>query len=189
MKELIDNKIFGTTLLIITVILFFSETPFQIFGISVTSLANITWTLKIISLLLLCALTFGLYEKITEEHIINKARVLFRSKIQKYIKARDGKKIEDLKKLYPQVSMDKNIYFIEGNFILKTTDGWIDGNYQPNGFILKTTKTKYYWLIVNNAIKAILNFKIFPYAVLLSWSLILGMVLIVEFYFHLHGWL
>lgn len=115
--------------------------------------------------------------------------VLFHSKIRKYIEARNEKKIEDLKTLYPQVSKDKDIYFIEGNLILKTTDIFSNGNYKPNGYILKISKAKCYVIVFINVLKTILNFKILPYAVLLTWSLILGMVLIVEFYFHLHGWL
>jgi len=173
------KKLLGTVLILSTSVLFFHEETIQIYGINFKLTPNVSFAVKIILTLIIFILAFGTYEEIKEKQIVNKFLLLFRGKFENYIKVRNETKIE-LKKIYPQITKTKCIYFIKDTMILKTTDVLNNDDHEAYGYLLKIKRIKYWWLLFINSIKVALNFAILPYIGLMGGSLLIVTALLVE---------
>jgi hypothetical protein len=173
--------IFGTVLIVSTVVLFFPhEATIQIFGVTFNLSSNISLGLKIILILAIFIFFFGTCEEIKKNNVINEWWRLFHKKFRGYIEAKNGKKIDNLKKLYPQINKTKDIYFIENVLVVKTSNITNNDSYEPCGYTLQISKMKYYFLLIINAVKASLNFEILPYVGLLLGSLLIVIALLIK---------
>lgn len=158
-----------------------NEIPITLFGIGFSLPSIIGVNLKIVLIPLIILFVYWVIEEIKANNIFHTSLLLFRSKFRRYLEAKKGNKIEDLKKIYPEIGTHKDLYYIKKTLILKTTDITEDGKYKPCGYVLKVSKPKLYWLCFINGFKTILNLKFFPYAGLLLWSLIIVVGLLLQF--------
>ena len=174
------KKLFATLLLISTLVFCLhnkiSITPF---GVSFNLVP--TAGLKLLIVALIVTFIYWTLEEIKTNKIIGTSIRLFRSKIRYYIEKKHGSKINNLKIKYPEISIYKNIYYVNKTLILKTSNITNNGNYQPDGFVLNIGRIQLYWLFFINFLKTIFSLKIFPYVGLLLWSIFILLSLLSQF--------
>ncbi|CAM4477797.1 MAG: hypothetical protein LEGION0403_FIIPPAGN_02830 [Legionella sp.] len=112
-----------------------NEIPITLFGIGLSLPSTISLNLKIALILLIILFVYWVIEEIKANNIFQTGVLLFRSKFRCYLETKNGNKVEDLKKIYPEIGTHKDLYYIEETLILKTTDITEDGKYRPCGYI------------------------------------------------------
>ncbi|KTD06338.1 hypothetical protein Lgra_3115 [Legionella gratiana] len=111
-------------------------------------------------------------QDIKDEQIDNIYLRIYREYFLQYIKSNNGQKIDDLTILFPQLDSSTDISYLDNTLVLKTSNVFNDGSYQPPGYILNIKKIQYNWLKIKFHLKTALSLKIIPYTGLLMLTLI-----------------
>lgn len=133
------KKCFAAILFYITAILItHNNISIPIFGVNV----NLTqgYGLKIISVILIFLFIFWTIEEIKANNIIHAGRLLFLNYFRDYIKSsKPGANVSNLIEPYDynQILQNKDLYYIDGTLVLKTTNIFENDKYKPEGCFIK----------------------------------------------------
>ncbi|ETO93482.1 hypothetical protein LOR_90c25110 [Legionella oakridgensis RV-2-2007] len=166
------------TLLIISILI--NILPLQSNTLEVSGLTfflpNLSLTIRILFVVfyifIILYFVFLTIQDIAEQQIVNIYLQIYRRYFLKYIKSKNGQKIDNLTRIFPQIESSTDISYLQNALVIKTSNVFNDGIYQPPGFILSIKKIQYNWLKIKFHFKTAFSLKIIPYTGLFILTLI-----------------
>ncbi|KTD03639.1 hypothetical protein [Legionella feeleii] len=173
-------KKFMVTLLLLSssILLLSTNIPLRVYGVSFVIPSKIDLSFKIGLVLGIFLCIFWLKEDFQSNKIFNKIKLSFHRNLRLYME-RKGSHNENLKELYTEINPSKDLYYIDGVFILKTGNNYYEGNFRPPGYTVKMNIIKYYFFITIKFLRTNISWDFFQYIGLFSWAL--AVILIFTF--------
>ncbi len=147
-------------------------------GVSFIIPSNINLSLRIGIVITTLLFIFWMVEEVQSNNIFNKIKLSFHKHLRRYMENK-GDYINNLKELFSEINPSQDRYYINGTFVLTKTNNFNNGDFTPDGYILRMNKIKYYFLINIKRLRIILSWEFFQYVGLFFWSL--AIILIFTF--------